>query len=387
MKPSRPRRGTSLERYDAACAQAAAEMWRKGKTVSVIRRHFRVRGDRVTEWLHQHGIDTRSARGQETFDWWAALDWRLTSPVIARGTGKSESSVKWWRGHLKKLGLARDAERRPVRPNQKRRKLADYIAAGLGTFSDAEVARTLGIAVRSVTQQRLRYLFPSATASADDPKAVQRALERLPSLRSTVFKNTQAYRDAGIGQRSDQEVAQALDVTPERVGQVRRKLGLAVPPSRDKTGCAEEAATMWRQGTPVRQLARHFQVRGVQIIEWLEQQGIHPQEDRSQAIFDGWASLDWSQSTAALVEQTGMSPEAVTRWRRKLKQHGLATDVAPQPARTPWGFTLDDYLREGLGKDPDRVVAERLNVSVWSVKAYRQNHDIPSARSRRAKSR
>ena len=94
--------------------------------------------------------------------------------------------------------------------------------------------------------------------------------------------------------------------------------------------------------------------------------------------------IDWSKwdhiighfPDARIAEIIGCTQAAVTI-------HRNGKGIAPfSPASAPKG---PDWkrVRDWLGRVPDRIVAEELDISRQRVAAYRKEHGIPSHRSRK----
>lgn len=231
----------------------------------------------------------------------------------------------------------------------------------LGTMTDAELARRLGIRHHVVVYKRLSLGIPS-------------------------FKNMKerewGQKELGLlGKKSDEEVAGLLGVTRTTVKNKRKSLGIEAFAFRSKLwrSWTQEEVEMLGKDTD-KEVARRLKIHEVTVALKRRQLGIASFYPRLPNKNPRREAVDWSRKNLALLgklpdervaEIMGISRKSVLGKRKRL---GIESFAVGTQFWHPW--TEEDIAR--LGKTTDRELAEQLGIQPMCVTAKRRQMGIES---------
>lgn len=237
----------------------------------------------------------------------------------------------------------------------------DAKIALLGTMTDAELARRLGIRHHLVPYKRTALGIPS-------------------------FKNMKE-REWGkkdlrlLGKKSDQEVAKLLGLTKTTVRNKRISLGIeafAYKSKRWRIWTEKELALLGKNTD--KQVARRLKIQEASVASKRYTLGIAPFRPRMANKNPRPNAVNWSRQNLALLgklpdervcEIMGISRKSV---RSKRKELGLESFAVGTQFWHPW--TEEEIKR--LGKTTDGELAEQLGIQPMCVTAKRRQLGIES---------
>jgi hypothetical protein len=141
---------------------------------------------------------------------------------------------------------------------------------------------------------------------------------------------------AGIGTTTDTEVAERMGVTRERVRQIRNAMGL--PCMRDAMAAVrhrettEARASIVRsavaKNVPVAHVARELGMSEQTLYVAAREAGVRMRRGPPPK-FD-WDAVDWTRRNVDITRDLGCSRNAVSRERKRRREHGIPTPPAPE---------------------------------------------------------
>lgn len=237
----------------------------------------------------------------------------------------------------------------------------DAKIALLGTMTDAELARRLGIRHHLVLYRRLALGIPS-------------------------FKNMKEYewgkKDIRLlGTKSDQEVAELLGIAKTTVINKRRSLGIeafAYHSKRWRSWTEEELALLGKHTD--KEVARRLKIKEASVAAKRHTLGIAPFRPRLENRNPRPNAVKWTRRNLALLGKLpdericgmmGISRKSVMRKRKEL---GIESYAVGTQFWHPW--TEEEIAR--LGKTTDRELAEQLGIQPMCVTSKRRQLGIES---------
>lgn len=227
----------------------------------------------------------------------------------------------------------------------------------LGTMTDTEVARKLGLAITTVGAKRRSLGIAGVTPS-------RTALVIPPALKRK------------LGKWSDALIASKLGVASSAVSKARRRLGIPaimqanyLPPEADEfLGKIADIAVAQRFGVSRTCVGNRRVALGIARAEIVH--AIKPRTSLPDEVLTQLGKL----TDAHLAKQYGLSTRVIGNRRREL---GISAVSQRQLA--------DQALAEGrLGQESDASIAKHYNVSKLTVLRWRQGAGIPSFRAKKA---
>lgn len=193
------------------------------------------------------------------------------------------------------------------------------------------------------------------------------------------------YLKAGIGTVPDRVVAEALGVTKQAVHHARKKMGIPAPSEatravRKAKGEAALAALAKRiEACARRGLSRQATARKLRVSSDRLQRAVRLfRIPTALPRRKDYGNVDWARTNAEIAQDLGIKRESVVSARRQLRLRGHAIPRAPYPRAR-----REKYLKLGIGRLPDHVVAERMGVTQSTVSHMRRDMGLPRPHRRR----
>ena len=142
--------------------------------------------------------------------------------------------------------------------------------------------------------------------------------------------------EAGAGKLTDSEVGAALNLTRERVRQLRQQFGIAANYERanerirqsmvarqaeEARGRDQKIRSLWESTKNPRRIAKKLKLAPATVIASLRRLRIEVPNLRRK---HDWASIDWSQTTTEIARGLGVHPNYVSRMRTATEATGRA---------------------------------------------------------------
>lgn len=162
---------------------------------------------------------------------------------------------------------------RRKRSRHKRRSPKWWDERPLGLYADKVLAKRFGCSKKLVQEQRELQGIATYALVKQDTRMLNEKTPHTPPVdkRAAVLSKCRAVKEstdqrainAGIGVRSDVDVARDLSLTRERVRQIRVRLGMPRPPA--KVPKMQLMWELWHKGTPIPEIAEEFHTRAINV--------------------------------------------------------------------------------------------------------------------------
>lgn len=231
----------------------------------------------------------------------------------------------------------------------------------LGTMTDAELARRLGIPLYVVIYKRLSL--------------------GIPSFKNMKVREWKRNELGLLGKKSDEEVAKLLGMAKTTISNKRKSLGIEAFAFRSKLwrSWTQEEVEMLGKDTD-KEVARRLKIHEVTVALKRRQLGIASFYPRLPNKNPRREAVDWSRKNLALLgklpdervaEIIRISRKSVLGKRKRL---GIESFAVGTQFWHPW--TEEEIAR--LGKTTDRELAEQLGIQPMCVTAKRRQMGIES---------